>query len=64
VYIGFWWGNLKETDYLGDPGEDGRITLRWTFRKWDVGFMDWIQLAQDRDGWRALVSAVMNLQFP
>jgi hypothetical protein len=31
--IGFWWGNLGERD----PGVDGRIILRWIFRKWDVG---------------------------
>ena len=28
------------------------------------GFMDWIGLAQDRDRWRTLVSAVMNLRVP
>jgi hypothetical protein len=36
-YRGFWWGNLWERDHLEDPGIDGRITLRWIFRKWDVG---------------------------
>ena len=34
---GFWWGNLRERDYLGDPGVNGRIILRRIFRKWDVG---------------------------
>ena len=29
------WGNLRERDHLGDPGVDGRIILRWIFRKWD-----------------------------
>jgi len=33
---GFWWENLRERHHLGDPGEDGRIILRWVFRKWDV----------------------------
>ena len=33
---GFWWGNPRERDHLGDPGVDGRIILRWIFRKWDV----------------------------
>jgi len=46
---------------LGDPGVDGRIILRWSFRMWA---MDWIELAQDRDRWRALVNAVMNLRVP
>ena len=37
AYTGFWLGNLRERDHLEDPGVDGRIKLRWIFRKWDVG---------------------------
>jgi hypothetical protein len=46
---GFWWGNPREIDHWRDPGVDGKIILTWLFRKWDVGGMDWIGLAQDRD---------------
>jgi hypothetical protein len=34
---------------LEDRGVDGRIILRWIFRKRDEGDMDWIDLTQDRD---------------
>jgi hypothetical protein len=30
---GFWWGNLRERDHWGDPDVEGRIILRWIFRK-------------------------------
>jgi len=37
VCTGFWWGTLREREHFEDPGIDGRIILRWIFRKWDVG---------------------------
>jgi len=40
---------VGERDHLEDSGVGGRIILRWIFRQWDVGGMDWIDLAQDRD---------------
>jgi len=35
VYTGFWWGNIRERNHLEGLGVDGRIILRWIFRKWD-----------------------------
>jgi hypothetical protein len=60
---GFGWGNLRERDRWGDPGVDGRIILEWIFMK-GCGCVYWNGLAQDRDRWRALVSAVRNLRVP
>jgi len=37
VHTGFWWGNLRERNNLEDPGRDEKKTLRWVFRKWNVG---------------------------
>jgi hypothetical protein len=44
---GFFGGNLRERDHWGDPGVDGRILLRWIFRKWDVGLwtgLGWLRI--------------------
>jgi len=48
VCTGIWQGNLMERDHLEDQGVDGRLLLRWIFRKWDVGGMDWMELPHDR----------------
>ena len=63
VHTGFRWENLKEGDHLEDPGVDERIILKCILRKWDGG-IDWINLAQDRSRWLALVNTVMNLMVP
>ena len=34
-------GNLRERDHWGDPDVDGRIILRWIFRKWGVVGTGW-----------------------
>jgi hypothetical protein len=48
---------------LEDLGVDGKILLIGIFKEWGGG-MDWIDLAQDRKRWWALVNTVMNLSFP
>jgi hypothetical protein len=47
---------------LEDPGLDGRIIVKWFFKKWDGG-VEWFDLAQDKDKW-VLMNAVMNLRVP
>jgi hypothetical protein len=37
VYTGVCWGYMRERAHFEDPGADGRIILRWIFRKWDMG---------------------------
>jgi len=63
VHIGFCWGNLRERNDLEDLGMDGMIILISNSIKcvWD---MEWIDLAQDRDSWNAVVKAAMNLSVP
>jgi hypothetical protein len=63
AYTRFWWGNLRERDHLGHRHrwEDN---IKMDLEEVGCDGMDWIELAQDKDRWRALVNAVMNLRVP
>jgi hypothetical protein len=63
VYIGFWWESQKESESPLGRLRRRRIILKWIFEM-GLGGMDWADLAQDRDQWRALVNTVMNLRVP
>jgi hypothetical protein len=47
---------------LGKPGHRWEDNIKMDLQELGCGGMDWIGLAQDRDGWWALVSAVINLR--
>jgi hypothetical protein len=46
VHTGFWWGDLREGDHLGDPDVDGRIILKWIFKKWGGAWavLSWLRI--------------------
>jgi hypothetical protein len=48
---------------IGRPTREWEDNIKMELQKVGDG-MEWIKLAQDRDRWRALVNAVMNLQVP
>jgi hypothetical protein len=49
VHTGFWWGDLREGDHLGDPGIDDRIILKWIFKKRDGAWtgLSWLRIGTD-----------------
>jgi len=49
---------------LGRPRRRWVDNIRMVLQEVGCGYMDWIGLAQDRDSWRTLFSAVMNLRVP
>jgi len=55
-------GKLEGRRPLGRPRRSWVDNIRLDLQELGCGYMDWIGLAQDRDRWRTLVSAVMNLR--
>jgi hypothetical protein len=45
----FCWGHLREGDHMGDPGVNGRIILKWIFKKWDGAWtgLSWLRIGAD-----------------
>jgi hypothetical protein len=49
---------------LGRPRRRWEDNIKMNLQEVEGGRGDWMELAQDTDGWRALVSTVKNFQFP
>jgi hypothetical protein len=56
-------GKQEEKRPLGRPRCRWEDNIKMDLKEIGWGGMDWIDLAQDRDQWKALVNTVMNLQF-
>ena len=63
AYTGFWWGKREGKRPIGRPRRRWEDNIKMDLQKVGCGVMDWIELAQDRDRWRTLVNAVMNLRI-
>jgi len=57
-------GKLEGKRAVGIPRRRWVDNIRTDLQEVECGYMDWIGLVQDRDRWRTLVSAVMNLRVP
>ena len=61
---GFGWGKPEVKRPLGRPRNRWKDNIKMDLQDVEYGGVDWIDLVQVRDGWRALVNAVMNLRVP
>jgi hypothetical protein len=56
-------GKLEERDHSEDQDVGGKMGSEWILGRLAWGGVYWIRLAQDRDQWQAVVSAVMSLRI-
>jgi hypothetical protein len=57
-------GKPEKKRPLGRPRRRWADNIKMDFHEMECGGIDWIELAQDRDRWSALVNSVMNLRVP
>ena len=62
VCTGFWLGKPERKRPLGRPRRRWEDNIKMDLQEVEGGCGDWMELAQDRERWRALVSTVMNFQ--
>ena len=62
MYTGFLVGTPEEKRPRERPRRRWEDNIKMDFQEVGCGDMDWIDLAQDKDRWRALLNAVMNLR--
>jgi len=57
-----WWGSLRGKDHWGDQDVDGEDNIKMDLQEVGGGRGDWMELAQDRDRWRAVVGTVRDFR--
>ena len=64
MHTGFWWKNLNVRDHLeGLALEGGGGNIKTDLQEMVWGNMDWIDVAQDMDNWRALGKVLWNFEL-
>ena len=64
VCKGCWWGSMRERGHWGRPRRRWEDNIKMNLQEVGGGGGDWMELAQDRDRWRALVGTVRDFRVP
>ena len=63
-YYYYYYTNLKRKRQIGRPRPRWKDNIKMDLQEVRCGCMDWIELAQDKDRWLALMNAVVKLRIP